>query len=225
VIGGWTSEGDRFRSLIVGVQDVDEKQGKGLRHLGRVGTGYAQPLLKTLLPALKDAAADASPFVGKGAPRGGKEIHWVKPVLVAELEHGGLTEGGSLRHAAFKGLREDKPAQDVTDDPQAPVAAKPAVRKTKTASTSASGKVVVAGVTLSKPDKILWPAAGGRPAITKADLARYYEAAAERILPHVADRPVSIIRAPDGIEGETFFQRHAMPGSNPRLKLIDVHQR
>ena len=85
--------------------------------------------------------------------------------------------------------------------------------------------MIVAGVTLSSPDKVLWPAAGGRPAITKTDLARYYEQAAERILPHVADRPVSIIRAPDGIEGETFFQRHAMPGSNPRLKLIDVKAR
>ena len=68
-------------------------------------------------------------------------------------------------------------------------------------------------------------AVGDRPAITKADLSRYYEAAAERILPHVADRPTSIIRAPEGIGGETFFQRHAMAGSNPRLKLIDVKAR
>jgi len=220
VIGGWSSEGGtRFRSLLVGVAEDD-----GLRYLGRVGTGYAAPLLKTLLPALKDAAADVSPFIGKGAPRGGKEIHWVRPILVAELEHGGMTEGGSLRHAAFKGLREDKSARDVTDDPQPPAPANPAGRK-KTGSGSASGKVVVAGVTLSHPDKILWPAHEGRPAITKGDLARYYEAAAERILPHVADRPVSIIRAPDGIEGETFFQRHAMAGSNPRLKLIDVKAR
>jgi bifunctional non-homologous end joining protein LigD len=83
----------------------------------------------------------------------------------------------------------------------------------------------VAGVVISSPDKVLWPASEGRPPITKADLARYFEAAAERLLPHVADRPVSIIRAPDGIEGETFFQRHAMAGSNPRLKLIDVKAR
>lgn len=220
VIGGWSSEGGaRFRSLLVGVAEEE-----GLRYLGRVGTGYSAPLLKTLLPALEGAAANASPFVGKGAPKGGKTIHWVRPVLVAELEHGGLTEGGALRHAAYKGLREDKPAPEVTEDPQAP-ALRPATRKTSKAVKSPSGKVIVAGVTLSNPDKILWPAAAGRPAITKADLARYYEAAAERILPHVADRPVSIIRAPDGIGGETFFQRHAMPGSNPRLKLIDVQQR
>src|SRR5690606_31599189 len=87
------------------------------------------------------------------------------------------------------------------------------------------GKLVVAGVTVSSPDKVLWPAADGRPAITKAELVGYYEMAAERILPHVADRPVSIIRTPEGITGETFFQRHAMPGSNPRLKLIDVKER
>ncbi|MES2834958.1 MAG: DNA ligase D [Pseudomonadota bacterium] len=236
VIGGWTSEGDRFRSLIVGVHDTDAKQGNGLRHLGRVGTGYAQPLLKTLLPALKASETDASPFVGKGAPRkssaGGLTIHWVKPVLVAEVEHGGYTDTGSLRQAAFKGLREDKGAAEVTQAPQAPadlskekgVVARPPQLAMPTAR-GPKGKLVVAGVTISNPDKILWPAVDDRPAITKAELIRYYEMAAERILPHVADRPVSIIRTPEGITGEKFFQRHAMPGSNPRLKLIDVKER
>jgi bifunctional non-homologous end joining protein LigD len=213
VIGGWSSEGGtRFRSLLVGV--VEEE---GLRYLGRVGTGYSAALLKTLLPALKREGAETSPFTGKRAPRGGKDIHWVRPVLVAELEHGGLTEGGSLRQAAFKGLREDKAPKEVIGDPQPPTAVHPA-RGTR-------GKVVVGGLTLSSPDKILWPASDGRPAVTKADLARYFEAAAGRILPHVADRPVSIIRAPEGIQGEIFFQRHAMSGSNPRLTLIDVNDR
>jgi len=235
VIGGWSSQGGtRFRSLLVGVQEKD-----GLRYLGRVGTGYSAPLLKTLLPALKSAAADQSPFTGKGAPRGGRDIHWLKPVLVAELEYGGFTESGSLRHAAFKGLRDDKTAAEVTDRPQAPSTPDKAKGKTAKAPpalqipgepaspvrSAPKGKVVVAGVTISSPDKILWPAADGKPPITKAELARYYEMAANRILPHVADRPVSIIRAPDGITGQTFFQRHAMPGSNPRLKLIDVKER
>jgi bifunctional non-homologous end joining protein LigD len=248
VIGGWTSEGSRFRSLIVGVADTDAKQGKGLRHLGRVGTGYGQPLLKTLLPALLAAETDVSPFVGKGAPRkssaGGMTTHWVRPVLVAEVEHGGYTDTGSLRQAAFKGLREDKPPEEVTQAPQAP--ADLSKEKGKVASPpqlampgpkTGKGKLVVAGVTISNPDKVLWPAATasssakrGRPeeshpAITKAELVRYYEMAAERILPHVTDRPVSIIRTPEGITGEKFFQRHAMPGSNPRLKLIDVKER
>ena len=221
VIGGWTSEGGtRFRSLIVGV-----REGDGLRPLGRVGTGFSQPLMKTLTPALKAAAADASPFVGKGAPRGGRDVHWLKPVLVAEIEHGGYTAEGVLRHAAYKGLRDDKPAAEVTDRPQAPSpAAKPA-EGAATAVAKGKAKVVVAGVTLSNPDKPLWPADGKTPAVTKADLARFHEAVADRILEHVAHRPVSIIRAPDGIGGERFFQRHAMPGHNPRLLLIDVKER
>ena len=226
VIGGWTSEGTRFRSLLVGV-----KEKGGLRHLGRVGTGYSAAVLKTLEPMLNAAATDRSPFVGKEVPKrrsGPHTVHWVKPVLVAEIEHGGYTDSGTLRQAAFKGLRQDKPAVEVTEPPQTPMkprAGGKAAPITVPGETAAKGRVSVAGVTISSPDKILWPAVEGRPAITKADLARYYEAAAERILPHVADRPVSIIRAPEGIGGETFFQRHAMPGSNPRLKLIDVKER
>jgi len=212
VIGGWSSEGgSRFRSLLVGVREKG-----GMKYLGRVGTGFGETATRLLMPALKAEAADNSPFVGPGAPKGGKDIHWVKPRLVAEIEHGGYTESGALRHAAFKGLRDDKTAKDVTDAPQAPAA--PQVPRK-------NGKVSVAGVAISSPDKVLWPGSDGRPPITKADLARYYEAAAERLLAHVADRPVSIIRAPDGIKGETFFQRHAMAGSNPRLKLIDVKAR
>lgn len=231
VIGGWSSEGGtRFRSLLVGVKDK-----RRLRYLGRVGTGYGEAVTKTLVPALKGVAADKSPFSGVGAPKAAKDIHWVKPVLVAEVEHGGYTESGSLRQAAFKGLREDKTAAEVTKAPQAPSSTltkstdEPDASKTtitvKAAPKAGKGKVVVAGVIISSPDKVLWPAVGDRPAITKADLARYYEAVAERILPHVGNRPTSIIRAPDGITGETFFQRHAMAGSNPRLKLIDVKAR
>ncbi|WP_298748105.1 DNA ligase D [uncultured Brevundimonas sp.] len=235
VIGGWTSDGGgRFRSLIVGVQDKG-----GLRHLGRVGTGYNQTLLKTLLPQLKAAETDKSPFIGKDAPKrsraGGVTLHWTRPVLVAEIEHGGYTDTGSLRHAAFKGLREDKPAREVTDPPRTPAdpakepgshaAAAPLAMPGESRPAAGKGRLVVAGVTISSPDKVLWPAADGRAAITKAELVGYYERAADRILPHVADRPLSIIRAPEGIGGERFFQRHAMPGSNPRLKLIDVKER
>jgi len=213
VIGGWSSEGGtRFRSLLVGLRE----QG-GLRYLGRVGAGYGAMTTKALVPALKAQAANENPFVGARAPRGGREVHWVRPVLVAEIEHGGYTEGGSLRQAAFKGLREDKPATEVTEGLQSP-AGSGLARPSK-------GRVTVAGVTLSNPDKVLWPGVGGRPGITKADLARYFEAAADRLLAHVADRPTSIIRAPDGIDGQKFFQRHAIAGSSPRLKLIDVHER
>ena len=87
------------------------------------------------------------------------------------------------------------------------------------------GRVVVAGVTITHPDKVLWPARDGRPALTKADLARYYEAVSPRLLAHVAGRPVSIVRAPNGIAGKIFFQRYALTGSHPRLQRIDVKAR
>ncbi|MEG0819605.1 MAG: DNA ligase D, partial [Brevundimonas sp.] len=186
-------------------------------YLGRVGSGYSAALTRALLPALKAAAADRSPFVGANAPQAESDIHWTAPTLVAEIEHGGYTEAGSLRQAAFKGVREDKAPSDVTDAPRAPTLPKTTAAK--------SGKVIVAGVAISHPDKVLWPGQDGRPPITKGDLVRYYEAAAPRLLPHLMDRPASIIRAPDGITGETFFQRHAMAGHSPRLKLIDMQER
>ncbi|MFE9085038.1 DNA ligase D [Brevundimonas sp. NPDC003935] len=202
VIGGWSSEdGSRFRSLLVGV-----KAKGGLRYLGRVGTGYSAALTKTLLPALKAAAAERSPFVAP--PEAEDQLHWVTPVLVAEIEHAGYSKDGLLRQAAFKGLREDKAPADVTAPPQPPAAK--------------AGKLTVAGVSITHPDKILWPATDDHAAVSKADLIAYYEAVAERLLPHVLDRPVSIIRAPDGIEGERFFQRHALAGRHPGLTAIDV---
>ena len=204
VIGGWASEdGTRFRSLLVGV-----KAKGGLRYLGRVGTGYSAALTRTLLPALKAAAAERSPFIA--TPEAEDQLHWVAPVLVAEIEHAGYSRDGVLRQAAFKGLREDKSPADVSTPPQPP------------SSTAKAGKMVVAGVTISHPDKVLWPATDDHAAVTKADLIAYYEAAAERLLPHILDRPVSIIRAPDGIDGQRFFQRHALTSRHSGLRDVDV---
>ena len=206
VIGGWSSEGGtRFRSLLVGV-----KAKGGLRYLGRVGTGYSAALTRTLLPALKAAAADRSPFVAMPDAEAEDILHWVAPVLIAEIEHAGYSRDGLLRQAAFKGLREDKAPANVTEAPQPP---SPGARP---------GKLTVAGVSITHPDKILWPAMDTHAAVTKVDLIAYYEATAERLLPHILDRPVSIIRAPDGIAGQRFFQCHAMAGRHPGLRAVDV---
>ena len=220
VIGGWTTTGPAFRSLIVGAY----RDGK-LIHLGRVGSGYSKDKVDRLLPALKAAETDASPFAeapgGPSAPKKAAGVHWVKPQLVAEIEYAGFTGDGLVRQASFKGLREDKPADEVTPEQPAPLGEPLATPKPVAAKPAAKSNVVM-GVTISHPDKPLWPDDGAGAPVTKLDLARYYEAVGDWMLPHIKGRPCSIIRAPDGIGGERFFQRHAGKGTSSLLEIVTV---
>jgi bifunctional non-homologous end joining protein LigD len=230
VVAGWTSEGAKtFRSLIAGVY----RDGV-LVHVGRIGTGFSRDKVELILPQLRAVESDKSPFEGKGAPRGGSGIHWVKPVLVAEIESAGWTGGGALRQASFKALREDKPASEVVAETPAPVeeveaeaegglkrkSAK-AARPKAAAKPKATGDVVM-GVKLSNPDKVLWPAADGEPAHTKRDLALYFEAVAPSLMAHIKGRPCSIIRCPDGVGGQSFFQRHVGKGMSALVTGVEV---
>jgi bifunctional non-homologous end joining protein LigD len=205
VIGGWTTTGEAFRSLIVGVH----KDGD-LVHVGRVGTGFGRDKVAKLLPALRGLARKTSPFSGKDAPKGGASVHWVEPRLVAEIEFAGFTGDGAVRQASFKGLREDKPAKAV--EAETPQPAEDAELTPLKAATKRSGKVSVRGVAISNPDKPLWPDVDGGGPGTKLELAAYFEVVGPWMLEHVKGRPCSVIRTPDGIDGETFFQRHSGKG-------------
>jgi bifunctional non-homologous end joining protein LigD len=215
VIGGWSDTDGRFRSLLVGVH-----RGDHLIYVGRVGTGYGKDKVERLLSRLKAEASTENPFTGMNAPRSSREVHWVKPVLVAEIEFAGWTGDGMVRQAAFKALREDKPAAEVEAEPVIPanaVLAKPAAK-----AATRAGSSVVMGVPISHPDKPLWPDAGdGRP-VTKFDLARYLEAVGPWMLDHIKGRPCSIVRAPDGIAGEHFFQRHASPHQSSLFSTVSI---
>jgi bifunctional non-homologous end joining protein LigD len=279
VIGGWSSDQGMLRSLIVGVY-----RGKEFVPVGRVGTGFGRDKVGTLMKRLKPLASETSPFRGKVPVPSGRNINWVRPELVAEIEFAGWTDGGNVRQAAFKGLREDKPATEVRaekptflplDESTArraaakiaggkssvkhgtsskmlagkkpagklsagkasagrkPARAKPArvappraesvrAESSTSAAHSATSPGTVMGVSISKPDKELWPDAGDGKPVTKLDLAEYFEAIGEWMLSHVEGRPCSIVRAPDGIGGQRFFQRHAMAGMSKLVDLIKV---
>ena len=218
VIGGWKTTGGKFRSLMAGVY-----RGDHLVFVGMVGTGFGQDTVRRIMPALKANASEESPFRGENAPRKARDVHWLKPELVAEIEFAGWTADGNIRQAAFKGLREDKPAREVkAERPAMTSIAQPAAKTAaKSRKPSASKSSEVMGVVISKPDKELWPDAGDGP-VTKLDLARYFEAVGEWLIAHIKGRPCSIIRAPDGIKGERFFQRHAMQGTPKYLELAKV---
>jgi bifunctional non-homologous end joining protein LigD len=221
VLGGWKTTNGKFRSLLAGVY-----RGEHLAYVGTIGTGFGQETVKRIMPALKAAASGNSPFGGPNAPRKGRDVHWLKPELVAEIEFAGWTGDGNIRQAAFKGLRQDKPAKEVqAEEPSAAKLAEPTgkpAKLIKARSRSGETSADVMGVVISKPDKALWPDGADGKAITKLDLAKYFEAVGEWLIGHIKGRPCSLIRGPDGIHGECFFQRHAMQGASNLFELARV---
>jgi bifunctional non-homologous end joining protein LigD len=222
VIGGWNSNGSQFRSLMAGVY-----RGDHLVYVGNVGTGFAADKVARLMPRLKAAASEANPFGGANAPRRKAGMHWLKPELVAEIEFAGFTGAGMIRQAAFKGLRQDKPAKEVEAETPARADRAEIAEPTPSPGAKRHGRSigvsdgVVMGVPLSRPDKVLWPD-DGEGAITKLDLAKYFESVGSWMIGHLKGRPCSIIRAPDGIEGQRFFQRHSMKGGSNLLEEVSV---
>jgi bifunctional non-homologous end joining protein LigD len=230
VLGGWTMDAGTVRSLLAGVN----RDGH-LHYVGRIGTGYGSAVATTLLPQLKKLTREKSPFDGRNAPSKERNVRWLEPLLVAEIEFAGWTGSGMIRQASFKGLRHDKPANEVVAESAAEVAAESAARarparskprprgtQRKQPNSTAANSSSIMGVAISKPDKAMWADAGDGKPVTKLDLARYYEQVGEWLLPHLAGRPCSLLRVPNGIGGEQFFQRHAMPGLPKAFELVNV---
>ncbi|MBV9572132.1 MAG: DNA ligase D [Alphaproteobacteria bacterium] len=225
VIGGWRGTSSNLRSLLAGAYSNGE-----FRYMGRIGTGYNVKSAGELLRKLKPLEIPRPAFTNTKDITRAPDLHWVQPKLVAEVEFGTITSGGILRQASYKGLREDKPAKNVVLEAQPAAEVKSKAKKPapkavivgKTNVVSGNKGLTIRGIAISNPDKALWPATKTSPAVTKAELVRYYDMAASRILPHIAGRPLSIVRAPDGIGGEQFYQRHVVPGLQAYAKPMRI---
>lgn len=206
-----------FGALLLGAWHDGE-----LIYTGRVGTGFSQNLLLALFERLRELASDFCPFAI--APENDAGVRWVKPELIAEVEFTEWTRDGVLRHSSFRGLREDKDPRDIqlpeaAPKPQAPT--KKPKPKSIIIKKARANQAEVAGVSLSNPDRILFPDQG----ITKLHLAQYYEDIAEWVLPLIANRPLSLVRCPDGRTGECFFQKHPRTVISEAIPRVDIPEK
>lgn len=194
VVAGYvpsTSSDQLVGSLVLGVFENG-----GLDHVGRVGTGFSHDVARQLRDRLDGMRIDENPFRGRLTADEARGVRFVRPDLVAEVEFRAWTADGNLRHASFRGLREDKPATDVVREsgPLSDKAPPPQRRR----------------VTLTHPDRLYWPDDG----ITKQGLADYHAEVWPRIAPFIVGRPLALLRCPGGIGGQRFFQKHAWKGMN-----------
>ncbi len=212
--------GRSIRALILGYFDGDD-----FRYAGRVGTGFTQAVERDLVKRLGAVRSDAMPFQKLPEEERRRKVKWVKPALVAEIDFRGWTHGGVLRQASFKGLREDKLVFDVVREvPKVAAAAQRTPRKAsnpgipRKLAVQKAARVEIAGVILTHPDRVYWRDVG----VTKEMLARYYQQVWTRMAPHLIDRPVALVRCPEGADfRKCFFQKHVSAGLEVE-RLISV---
>jgi bifunctional non-homologous end joining protein LigD len=206
VVAGYTRGAGR-RAGTFGALVLALNEGGELRYAGNVGTGFDDAEIRRLLKLLKPLQRDTPPFPqAPKMPRVRRgDVQWVEPKLVAEVSFGEWTHDGHVRHPVYLGLREDKPAPEVTREE--PSASRDVVRKGSRE------------LRLSNLDKVFWPDEG----ITKGDLLSYYERIAPVLVPHLKNRPFTMRRYPDGVTGKAFFQKDApshMPDWIPRYRAL-----
>jgi bifunctional non-homologous end joining protein LigD len=186
-------------SLLLGIHDRDGT----LKYAGNVGTGFNDKTLRAIYEKLIQLETDDSPFPPRTVK--GKKPHWVKPRLIAEVSFAEWTAAGSVRHAVFQGLRSDKPPKAITREVAKPVEEGDAVQGT-----------IPATLKITNPDRLIDKESGA----TKLDLIRYYALVGELMAEHLKNRPLSLVRAPAGVGGELFFQKHAETGKLPGVKQM-----
>jgi bifunctional non-homologous end joining protein LigD len=191
-----------------------------LVYAGRVGTGWSAALAASLYAEL-DKIKTTKPALRKALPAGAeKGVVWTEPHLVCAVEYRDWTDDGLIRQASFKGLREDKPVQEIGLESPLPTLPRKRGRVGRGRNKTASSQSGVDGIKLTHPERILWPESG----ITKQGLADYYADIADWILPHVAGRVLSLLRCPSGTSEKCFFAKHPWSGLSEVVQRVDVGQ-
>ena len=211
VIGGYTApQGTRtgFGALLLGVNDA---QGV-LQYVGDVGTGFTEKVLKDLKRDLDARLQNASPFA-VGSKTDGSLV-WVAPTLVAEVSFGEWTRAGHIRHAVFRGLRADKDASSIVREQALRM---PSVTASNVSPALGSRAPSSGHLQVTNPQRVI----DTRTGTTKLELVRYYGLVGDLMMKHLKGRPVSLLRAPDGIEGQLFFQKHAQTEKLPGIRQLD----
>ncbi|MGN6462819.1 MAG: DNA ligase D, partial [Pseudolabrys sp.] len=227
VIIGWRASdkaGRPFSSLLLAVRD-----GGKLRYAGRVGTGYTGARLERLAAEFKKLARKSPPV--DDVPRAiARHAHFVEPELVAEIEFRGWTRDGLVRQGAFKGLRGDKPASEVVRERKMPtekavrsVAAKASQARKRSApvpkrTVAHDGSEIIEGVRVTHPDRVLF----ADHDVTKRELIEHYVNVADHMLPHIVNRPTSLVRCPQGRGKACFFQKHASDGFPDEFEKVPI---
>jgi bifunctional non-homologous end joining protein LigD len=228
VIGGYTLASDR--SATIGALLVGFYEGEKLIYGGKVGSGFSDRLLEDLGRRLEARRRKTSPFAQVPAELR-KAVRWVEPTLVAQVEFSEWTNEGRMRQPVFLGLRDDRDARHVVRERPGTVegggadtvsAGRPweALRGHAIRTVTASGEEVVEliGVRLTHPDRVYYPDIG----LTKLDLALYYVTNADTVLPLLEGRPLTLVRCPDGVGGEKFYQKHAGHWTPPQVRRFKV---
>ena len=223
VIGGFTDpEGRRqgIGALLIGYYER-----KRLVFAGKVGTGFTHATAMDLRRRLDAIERPSPPFGPPPAGALGRRAHWVRPSLVCEVVFTEWTGDGKIRHPSFQGVRTDKPAREITRERAQTTTNDPATsartRRRSTRHRSTVDAPGVAGVAISNADRVVYPDAG----ITKLDVARYYESVGEWIVPHVAGRPLTLVRCPEGIGGRCFYMKHSKVWARGPLRRVRIQEK
>ncbi|HEX7030665.1 MAG TPA: DNA ligase D [Gammaproteobacteria bacterium] len=217
VVGGFTEPGgsrEGFGSLLLGAYANGE-----FAYAGRTGTGFSNRQIEQLHEMLAARETDARPF--RDDVPDSRGAHWVKPEIVVEVEFTERTRDGRLRHPVFRGLREDRDAREIVLNEAVDMQEQASTRETETAPRRRKAGATVAGVRITHPERVMYPELG----VTKLDLARYYEEIQDYILPLLAERPLSLLRCPEGWREECFFQKHPRQAMAKGLPRISVQEK